>query len=518
MEQKFFLYARKSTDVDDKQALSIEAQLTELKAFAKKENLFISKIIIEKKTAKVPGRPLFNDMLNRIEKGEAEGILSWHPDRLARNSVDGGRIIYFLDTGKLSALKFPQFWYENTAQGKFMLNMAFGQSKYYIDSLSENVKRGLRQKVRNGIYPSLAPIGYINDVRKKMIMVDRKRSIIVRGAFELYAKGNSGLWDISNFFASQGIFSSGGKHLNGKVCEGNKPFKLDRITFILSNPFYYGHFRYGKEVFEGKHPPIITKNLFDQVQAILKMRSRPQYSPKNDPEALCGLIRCANCGMGITAEYKIKKQKNGNEHHYTYYHCTRKNKAIKCSESCIREEVLDGQLSSLIENFSLPEDWAQRMFTMLEKDEKDGAHFSAVFVQESKEKTGVLSQKLQRLLDSYLEQDIEREVYLKKKAELMSEKKSLEERIITLEQQKTGWIEPLREWVKEAQTGVKIARGYDLISKKVIAKKLFGSNLLLSSQNLRLLPTKIEGKKSVSVSPIVGEKCVVSPGNLLVQF
>src|SRR3989338_9971913 len=112
MDQKFFLYARKSTDVEDKQALSIEAQLTELRAFAKKENIFITKTIVEKKTAKVPGRPLFNDMLNRIEKGEADGILSWHPDRLARNSVDGGRIIYLLDTGKLRALKFPQFWYE----------------------------------------------------------------------------------------------------------------------------------------------------------------------------------------------------------------------------------------------------------------------------------------------------------------------------------------------------------------------------------------------------------------------
>lgn len=261
-------------------------------------------------------------------------------------------------------------------------------------------------------------------------------------------------------------------------------------------------------MFEGKHQPIITKNLFDQVQAILKKRSRPQYSPKNDPEALCGLVRCAHCGMGITAEYKIKRQKNGNEHHYTYYHCTKKNKAIKCSEPCIREEVLDTQLSSLIENFSLPEDWANQMFSLLEKDEKEGAHSSAAFVQESKEKTATLSQKLQRLLDSYLEQDIEREVYLHKKAELMSEKKSLEEKIVTLEQQKTGWIEPLRNWVKEAQNGVKIARGYDLIPKKVIAKKLFGSNLLLSSQNLRVQPTKIEGEKSVFAWPIEGEKSI----------
>ncbi|OGF95656.1 hypothetical protein A2Y47_00105 [Candidatus Giovannonibacteria bacterium RIFCSPLOWO2_12_43_8] len=161
--QKFFLYARKSTDVEDKQILSIEAQITELREFAKRENLEIVEEFIEKQTAKVPGRPIFNEMLNRIEKGEANGIVSWHPDRLARNSVDGGRIIYLLDCGQITSLKFPQFWFESTPQGKFMLNIAFGQSKYYVDSLSENTKRGLRQKVRRGEFPGPAPIGYIND-------------------------------------------------------------------------------------------------------------------------------------------------------------------------------------------------------------------------------------------------------------------------------------------------------------------------------------------------------------------
>lgn len=142
--QKFFLYARKSTDVEDKQVLSIEAQLTELRAFAKTEGLNVIEELVEKQSAKIPGRPIFNAILNRIERGEANGIVSWNPDRLARNSVDGGRIIYLLDCGYLAMLKFPTFWAENTPQGKFMLNIAFGQSKYYIDSLSENVRRGLR--------------------------------------------------------------------------------------------------------------------------------------------------------------------------------------------------------------------------------------------------------------------------------------------------------------------------------------------------------------------------------------
>ena len=153
-----------------------------------------------------------------------------------------------------------------------MLNIAFGQSKYYVDSLAENTKRGLRQKVRRGEYPGLAPVGYINDVRTKTVVVDKKRSVIIRKAFTLYAKNSSRLEDISNFLAQSGIHSRNGKRLH-----------RDRITFILSNPFYYGHFRYGGEIHEGKHQPVVSKKIFDKAQEVLKQRGRPHHKQKNEP-------------------------------------------------------------------------------------------------------------------------------------------------------------------------------------------------------------------------------------------
>ncbi len=138
--------------------------------------------------------------MERIEAGEADGILAWHPDRLARNSVDGGRIIYLLDTGKIKTLKFPTFRFESDPQGKFMLNIMFGQSKYYVDSLSENTKRGLREKVRRGEYPGIAPLGYLNDYRTKRIIVDRERAPLVKQAFERYATGKVTLDDVAPLF------------------------------------------------------------------------------------------------------------------------------------------------------------------------------------------------------------------------------------------------------------------------------------------------------------------------------
>src|SRR3972149_2368674 len=175
---KYFIYCRKSTDGADRQALSIEAQIAELKELAKKENLEVVDFFTEAKTAKKPGREKFEQMLKLVEKGEANGILSWHADRLARNSVDGGKIIYLLDTGKLQSLKFPTLWFENTPQGKFMLSIAFGQSKYYIDNLSENVKRGIRQKLRNGVYPNKAPIGYLNKPIISKTLFDKCQEVI----------------------------------------------------------------------------------------------------------------------------------------------------------------------------------------------------------------------------------------------------------------------------------------------------------------------------------------------------
>ncbi|MEO8637477.1 MAG: recombinase family protein, partial [Candidatus Taylorbacteria bacterium] len=346
--QKFFLYARKSTDVEDKQVLSIDAQITELRAFAKNEKLEIVEEFVEKRTAKIPGRPIFGEMMKRIEKGEVSGILSWHPDRLARNSVDGGQIVYFIDIGLLASLKFPSHWFENTPQGKFSLSMAFVQSKYYVDSLSENTKRGLRQKVRMGIFPSQAPVGYLNDSRTKTIVVEKKKSRIIRLAFEKYVKGNMRLEDVANFLAKNGISTRSGKKIS-----------KTKASFILSNPFYIGLFKYGGEIHEGKHEPIISKKLFDEAQEMLKFRGQPERKPQNEPQPYCGLISCASCGMMITGEHKFKRQKNGNVHYYVYYRCTKKSKTIKCREMSLRSEKLDEQLSSLIQKVSLPKDWAE---------------------------------------------------------------------------------------------------------------------------------------------------------------
>ena len=255
--RKFFIYTRKSTDTEDRQVRSISDQLSELKELAVKEQIEVVDIFVEKQTAKAPGRPVFNEMLLRIEANEANGILAWHPDRLARNSVDGGKIIYLLDTGKIAELKFPTFWCDTTPQGKFMLSIAFSQSKYYVDNLSENIKRGHRNKVKEGIWPQMSPIGYVN-VKGGGIIPHIDLAPLVKKTFEAYSTGNFTLREVRDKFNGLGLKRKSGREL-----------AVSNYQKLLKNPIYTGLMRYNGEIFEGKHEPIISKKLFDSVQEVM---------------------------------------------------------------------------------------------------------------------------------------------------------------------------------------------------------------------------------------------------------
>ena len=447
----YFLYARKSTDVEDKQVRSIEDQLAVLRALAKTEGLNIAQEFIEKQSAKIPGRPVFNEMLARIEKGEAQGIVCWKLDRLARNPVDGGQISWFIQRGIIQHIQTHDRSYRPT-DNILMMSVEFGMANQFILDLSANTKRGLHEKVKRGEYPSLAPIGYFNDRINKTIVVDKKTAKSVRAAFELYARGDARLEDVAAFFSEQGVLSDTGKIIT-----------RDRTKYILSNPFYCGLFRYAGELHEGKHEPIVPKKLFDRVQEVLKKRGW-QNGKENNPRSLCGLLRCAECGCAITGEAKVKRQKNGNVHHYTYYHCTKK-KGF-CSQPCVREEALAGQLSNILKKFALPSAWAAELLKMAERDEKETTQSFTTASQATREEITAITKKLHILLEARLDEDIDREQYREEKAKLLSRKKSLEEKMAELSEGVIAWLEPLRGWVKDAENA-----GETIVSPSLPLKK-----------------------------------------------
>ena len=479
--EKYILYARKSTDTEDKQVLSIDAQLAELRKFARDNRLTVIDELIEKRTAKSPGRPIFNSMIKRIENGEANGILAWHPDRLARNSVDGGQIIYLLDQTSLNYLRFPIFQFENTSQGKFMLSIMFGQSKYYVDNLSENAKRGLRAKVRNGDFPSQAPFGYLNDSRIKSIVLDKRYAPLVKQMFELYAGGNKTMADIADFLKENGAITSGGKL-----------FKDDKVKSILQNPFYYGHFRYNGELHEGRHAPIVTKSLWDKVQAVIDQRGHTKPQIKQ-PIPFLGVIHCGYCGMSITAETKTKTQQNGNTHSWTYYRCSRKNKVVTCVEPAIREKDLLPQISALLGEYAMPDEVYSFMADKISQDEQAENADSVSAVTNLKDRIDNLNSKQKILLDGYLDQDIDRQTFLAKKSEILSEKKTLEEYLANLQINQFAWTEPMRKWLETAKSICYLRETNDFDRQQAVLSEIFGSNLTMRGKTLTPPITKKDG-------------------------
>ena len=460
---RYFLYARKSTDEEDRQILSIQAQITEVLEYAKKEKLEIVREFIESRTAKAPGRPIFNEMISLLERGKAEGILTWHPDRLARNSMDGGKIIYLVDKEVIKDLKFPTYRFDNTAQGKFILSIAFSQSKYYVDNLVENIKRGIRQKVRNGIYSGPAPVGYLNDTKTRTIVIDKEKAHFVRKMFELYATGNYTLESLTTKINSLGF-----------ATKYNNPVRPNRCQIILTNPFYYGLLTYWGEHFEGKHEPIITKKLFDRVQRVMHQRGRPQDA-HNKYFIFKGLIRCGECGCVITAE--IQKG-------HRYYHFTRKRKPCKgASQKYIREEALAHQIQEYIQKVSLRDDWLENILRELDKDKEQFSQSSLTHLQNLKSRISEIDAKISKLIDLYLQGSLSLEEYNLKKNELVNLKKNLQEKAGDFADEGNNWFEQARRFITTLNEGSYTLRGGNLESQKEFLQKI-GSNCILKERRL----------------------------------
>ena len=402
IKPKYFLYARKSTEDDDRQVMSIEAQLFELRELARKENLEILEEFQESKSAKTPGREVFGEMMLKVEKLDGVGILAWHPDRLARNSIDGGRVIYAVDTRKVVSLRFPTFWFEPTPQGLFMLQVAFGQSKYYSDNLSDNIKRGVRQKLRRGEWLNLAPFGYQNNPRIRNIEPHPTNARVVKFAFEEYAKGSHTFISLAQFLADLGV-----------VTKHQTPLAKVSIKRLLTHRAYLGFVKHGQEWFDGNFEPIISPALFEAVQKVLQTKERPRKRKIKHDFPFTGLFRCGECSSMISAQWATGKSGR----RYRYYRCSKKRG--HCSQAYLQESELARQICARLQTISLCDRYTSWMLDEVKILEREETSASQSEVQNLSDSIKANEERMEKLVSTYLDGDIPKEMYLKRKDALM---------------------------------------------------------------------------------------------------
>lgn len=400
---KIAKYRRKSSEDEDRQVASLADQATALDEVATRLHIQPSQIVAdfgESRSAKLSHTRLeFQNMAAMIQRGEANAILTWHPDRLSRNLGDIDTLVQLMETNKLVVIITPQYMFGNAPLEKYILISECTRAKLENDNKGVNVKRGLAGKVRKGWRPGIAKIGYLNDLSREHgergILPDPERFDKVQQLLRLFLTGNYSVRRLQQLANEQFLLRT-----RRTKRQGGKPLSLSHVYTILSDPFYCGKFWWNsqtteeRELHQGKHPPMINEDEFWQIQTLLGRGSRPRRRQHVFPYT--ALMTCGECTAAITADEKWQvicgtcKTKFASQNrgecpkcktsiaemekktllHYVYYRCT-KHKG-PCSQKGVRVETLESQMDRALAGFNVSEKYARwAMETLAEQTKID---------------------------------------------------------------------------------------------------------------------------------------------------
>lgn len=480
------LYARKSTESEDRQIRSIDDQIREMKEIARDEGLRIVDIITECKSAKAPGvRPEFKKMMGDLEKGKYDIVLAWDTSRLSRNPKDGGDIQWLLDSGAFMGIRTREKWYRESDELLFTIENSMNSR--FIKDLMAKVRRGLGTKAGGGDYPGCAPIGYLNDRIEKKVVKDPEMWDKVN---TLWHKALTGVYSVAELTRIADEELRIRTPLKKK--QGGKPLCHNGIRNLLMSPFYCGKFKWGGKIYNGNHPPMITEEEFEAVQEILEPNhsSRPQKNLYDF--ILRGMLTCSECGYAIVTERKFKKLRDGSVKEYHYCHCCGKNPKKKCKFKSvyIKEEELVEQIKNELSKYTIDESFYELAIRALEEeDEFEVANQNKKLAEYNKQ----ISDKKNQL-DS-----LRRSMYqgvITDQAFFLNEQESLNADIDALIKARDNVLTVASDWRKKATDVFMFARyakedfdSDDWERKRTVIKQL-GADLKLAGRTIQFTPVK----------------------------
>jgi len=480
-QEKHFAYLRKSSEQKEKQALSIQAQKSEI--IERFPNLNIEFIEEEKSAFKYRNRPHFENMLKRIQDGEATGLIAWHPDRLSRNEIDAAQITYLVRTGVIEKLNFVSYTFDNSPEGIMMLQFALSQSQYESAKKAPAIKRGMKTKAQLGWLPNKAPSGYENYNKQDSSTAIRpaKDFKMYRKMFDLMLTGKYTPPQIQKIVNEEWCFKT----------KNNKKLCRSMIYKIFTNSFYYGEFEYpkGSGIWHtGKHKAMIT---FEEHEKILELMGKKTSTRGQHREfAYKGPLRCGGCDAMITAQRNVKRQKNGNVHIYYYYHCTgRKDPNCEQKHLNIRGEKLEEQVSNIVESIEIPKEFHAYALKWLKKENGKESVNREVILKHQREEYDECVDLLDGLTDMRAKKEIDAEDFKRRQSKLIIQKKKLWKQLQETDERVDRWIKVANDMFSFLDNiKLKLADG-DKKTKTAILESI-GTSFILKDRKLtvELLP------------------------------
>lgn len=495
---KFILYARKSTEASDKQVRSINDQIRIMKERAKRDGLHIVATLHESISGGKAGRrPEFEKAMTMIENGEADAFLAWKTDRLSRNPLDSGRIHQDMLDGRLKLIITSDKTY--TPEDDLLFDIESSVNARYRKDLAKNVNRGMTSKAKDGWFPGMPPVGYLNDRLDKIIIRDDESADKVNQVFEKFATGTMSLAEATRYGEEIGLRT----HQRKKI--GGQPLTLTGMRNMLSNVFYIGRFTYAGKEYNGKHPSIVNEKTFERVQEILNALEHSVRPQGEDPKKylFSGMLKCAECGFAIVSETKHKRLSDGTIREYVYCHCTGKNKECpNCPQKHIniRQEELESQIRDELAKYTIDDDFYHLAIEALQEEED--ARIEGQKEQKAKydRQLSSLNTQLNSLRRMRYRGEISDERWY------MDESRMLENEISNIQKKINNVMDVARNWRAYADDVFMFARyakeDFDkgTLEQKQYVMKALGGELTLSGRTVQFFPSEflIPIKKAVA--------------------
>ncbi len=530
MELKYFAYCRRSQDREDQQVLSIESQKRELLLFAKKHGLNVVEVICEDMSAYKRGRPKFNWMMEQIEAGRANAILTWHLTRLARNGADGGLLISYMDEELIRELTTTEKTYKNNGDDKFMMNIHFAMAKKSSDDTSAFVKNNLKTKLEKGEYPGWVPYGYLNvgpngvisgkafDKEKQAMLdglgrplgrveIDPIEGPLVRKLLDLALTGVYDLEKLREEALKMGI--------KGK--NSGKKLAKETVRGLLHNIFYTGKFEYIGEVHQGSHEPLMTEFEYERLQAILNRRSRPKRQKHEYTYSM--RVHCPECSELMSGEF----QKG---HHY-YRCCRSKGKDSTCTNSkYVRQEVFDEQIAQVLSKLPMPAGIMEWVMKLLKRSYLEENKFLGGKRKQLQRNINDEKAKMERLTSKWLSEAnldgslLSDDDYKERKYVIQGNVNKFEEKLNDNNSVEDSWLVKCESFFKKLRDIDSNYMNSDVLGKQIIlqwvdAKFVRTSNNwaveLAEPFNCYLHPEKSEKLTRTEKAPVLAVKEVFTP-------